>query len=153
MIVINREDPRARDITALLQVHLDFMNQHSAPEDVHALDVDALCSPDVDFFAARNETDLLGVGALRWLDAQHVELKSMHTSAAARGQGIGRAMVEHLVASAQAKGATQVSLETGTMEAMAPARALYQALGFTPCEPFGDYWVTDASICMTRQLE
>ncbi|MCL4124403.1 UNVERIFIED_CONTAM: hypothetical protein GTU68_045268 [Idotea baltica] len=76
----------------------------------------------------------------------------MHTTAAARGQGIGRAMVEHLVASASERGASRVSLETGTMEAMAPARALYSALGFAPCEPFGDYWETDASMCMTRQL-
>ena len=152
MISLQLDDPRRADVVELLQAHLAFTNRHSAPEDVHALDVDALCSPDITFYSARSNGELLGVGALRRLSPEHFEIKSMHTAVAARGQGIGRAMVEKLLAVARDASANRVSLETGTMEAMAPARALYTRLGFVECEPFGDYWVTAASMCMTLEL-
>ena len=153
MIWVQPDDPQQLDVVESLTAHLAFSNEHSAPEDVHALDVDSLCSPDIDFFSARSDDgELLGVGALRRLSPDHCEIKSMHTTAAARGQGIGRTMVEHLLAAAHIAGATRVSLETGTMEAFAPARALYTSLGFVVCEPFGDYWATAASVCMTLEL-
>ena len=76
----------------------------------------------------------------------------MHTVAAARGQGVGRAMVTHLLALARRRGYGRVSLETGTMEAFGPARALYAGFGFEPCEPFGDYRDSPFSVCMTMQI-
>ena len=76
----------------------------------------------------------------------------MHTAAAARGQGVGGAMVEHLVGVARAAGYRRVSLETGTMEAFTPARSLYAKAGFVPCRPFGDYTPSPNSTCMTLVL-
>src|SRR4051812_27246912 len=73
----------------------------------------------------------------------------MHTVEAARGRGIGRAMVDRLVAVACERGYTRVSLETGAMEAFAAARSLYAAAGFEPCEPFGDYRPSRNSLFMT----
>jgi putative acetyltransferase len=73
----------------------------------------------------------------------------MHTAKAARGRGIGRAMVEHLVAVARDAGCTRLSLETGAMEAFAPARSLYSRCGFVECEPFGTYSPSRNSIFMT----
>ena len=150
---VERDEPTAPDVLALLETHLAFANEHSAPEDVHALDVHGLSQPEIQFFSMRLDGALLGVGALKQLDADHYEIKSMHTAAAARGQGVGRAMVQHLVATARAAGAKSVSLETGTMEAMAPARKLYRSLGFVECEPFGDYQPVDASVCMTLLVD
>ena len=152
MILIQPDDPKAPDVVALLRAHLTFMNSLSAPEDVHALDVEALCAPAIQFFSARDGDLLVGVGALKRLDADHFEIKSMHTAAAARGKGIARLIVEHLLQFATESGARRVSLETGTMEGMKPARDLYGGLRFVECEPFGDYWVTDASTCMTLEL-
>ena len=63
---------------------------------MHALDLDGLVDPAVTFFSARRDGELLGIGALKQLDDDHAELKSMHTAAAARRQGVGRAMVAHL---------------------------------------------------------
>jgi putative acetyltransferase len=146
------DNPRAGDVRALLDLHLAFANEHSPPEDVHALDLDGLLAPDISFFSCRTKGELLGIGALKMLDARHAELKSMHTVAAARGRGIARAMVDHLLGVARARGVERVSLETGTMDAFAPARSLYTQAGFEPCEPFGDYWVSPYSVCMTRLL-
>jgi len=54
---------------------------------------------------------------------------------------------------AGARGYQRVSLETGAMDAFAPARALYLKAGFTPCAPFGQYTVNPYSVCMTLALD
>jgi putative acetyltransferase len=151
-VTIGPDDPRAPDVVALLERHLVFANEHSPPEDVHALDVDGLLDPAVTFLSLRRSDQLLGVGALKQLDATHGELKSMHTLAEVRGQGVARALLEHLIALARSRGYHRLSLETGSMEAFAPARSLYTTAGFTPCGPFGDYLPSRNSHFMTLSL-
>ncbi len=136
--VVRSDDPKSADVRALLDAHLTFANRHSPPEDVHALDVTGLLAENVSFFSIREDGELLGVGALKQLDEFHAELKSMHTAEPARGRGVGRAMVEHLVGVARARGCRRVSLETGSTAAFAPARALYASAGFETCEPFAE---------------
>jgi len=150
---ISIDDPRATDVRALIERHLAFANSHSPPEDVHALDIDRLLDPALTLFSFRLGDELLAVGALKQLDAHHGELKSMHTAHAARGHGIGRAMVEHLISVARDRGLRRVSIETGTMSAFAPARSLYARTGFTPCDPFGDYRPSPNSTFMTLSLD
>jgi putative acetyltransferase len=152
-VSIAPDDPDAPDVRRLLAAHLDFAHRHSPPEDVYALDTAALRAPDITFFSARIDGELLGVGALRELDATHAEIKSMHTTTPARGRGVGRAMLDHLLAFAGSRGCTRVSLETGTMAAFAAARTLYASAGFVACEPFGDYRVSPNSVCMTIGVE
>lgn len=65
---------------------------------------------------------------------------------------MGRAVVRHLLDTARERGFVRVSLETGTMAAFAPARALYASEGFIPCPPFADYRESPNSVCMTREL-
>jgi putative acetyltransferase len=149
---ISIDDPRADDIRALLQRHLAFANTHSPPEDVHALDVDGLVDASVTFFSFRINGELLGVGALKQLDEGHAEVKSMHTAEEARGRGIGRSMLDHLIGVARDRGFRQVSLETGSMQAFAPARSLYASAGFRLCGPFGDYAPSPNSTFMTLSL-
>jgi putative acetyltransferase len=108
--------------------------------------------PAITVFSARRAGVLLGVAALSRLDEAHAELKSMHTSEAARGRGVGRAMVDHILAFAAEQNYKRVSLETGAMDAFAPARSLYTKMGFVPCEPFGAYNDNQISICMTIDL-
>ena len=150
--MIADDDPRAADVAALLGVHLELMNMLSPPEEVHALDVDALVHPSVTFVGYRVDGELLGVGALKDLGDGHGELKSMHTTAAARGRGVGRAIVDHLVDLAVARGMTRISLETGTPAEFEPARSLYARQGFVECGPFGDYVLSPWSTFMTRAL-
>jgi putative acetyltransferase len=147
------DDPRADDVRELLRRHLEFARSHSPPEDAHALDADGLADPAVTFFSLRREDgELLAVGALKRLDEDHAEVKSMHTVEVARGTGIGRAMVDHLVRVARERGFRRVSLETGSMAAFAAARSLYERAGFEPCEPFGDYRPSRNSVFMTMRL-
>lgn len=150
--VITPDDPRKPDVRRLLERHLAFASEHSPPEEVHALDIDGLLDPRISFFSCRVEGELLGVGALKHLDDRHAELKSMHTSAAARGRGVGWAMLGHLLSSARERGYRRVSLETGTMAAFAPARAMYAKAGFVSCPPFNGYWESPNSVCMTLVL-
>jgi putative acetyltransferase len=151
-LVIAVDDPRAADVRALLDRHLAFANEHSPPEDVHALDLDGLLVPAMTFFSARRDGTLLAIGALKELDPAWGELKSMHTAAAARRQGLGRVMVDHLVGLARQRGYARVSLETGSMEAFVPARSLYRACGFTTCGPFAKYPDSPNSTFMTLAL-
>ncbi|HXQ61347.1 MAG TPA: GNAT family N-acetyltransferase [Acidimicrobiales bacterium] len=149
---IAADDPRAEDVVELLGRHLAFARSHSPPEDVHALDVDGLLDPAVTFFTFRLHGELLGVGALKQLDGWHGEVKSMHTAETARRRGIGRAMVDHLVGIARARGYRRVSLETGSMSAFDPARSLYADAGFESCGPFGGYGPSRNSGFMTLVL-
>lgn len=151
-IVIDVDDPEASDVRSLVETHLAFARRVTPPEDVHAVGVEGLLDPAVTVFSARRAGHVVGVGALRELDEGHGEVKSMHTRQDMRGQGVGRAIVEHLVAVAHARGYRRLSLETGTMEAFAASRALYEATGFEPCPPFGEHEASPNSVCMTRHL-
>ena len=76
----------------------------------------------------------------------------MHTLAKVRGQGIGRALVEHIERYARGQRLERLSLETGTGPAFKPARDLYQSLGFIDCEAFGDYVLSEDNLCMSKKL-
>jgi putative acetyltransferase len=150
--VIAVDDPRRDDVCALLEQHLAFAHETTPVENIHALDLDGLLDPAVTFFSLRVGGELLGVGAIKQLDPEHAEVKSMHTTAAARRRGVGRAILDHLVAVAAGRGVRRVSLETGTGDAFAPARSLYAGAGFEECGPFGDYRETPDNMFMTRRL-
>jgi putative acetyltransferase len=151
-LVIAIDDPGADDVRALLEQHVAFSYAHTPREYAHVLDLDGLLDPAITFFSGREEGRLIAVGALKALDSVHGELKSMHTTAAARGRGVGRAMVDHLVEVARGRGYGRLSLETGVVDAFAPARSLYARAGFITCGPFADYEESPTSAFMTLQL-
>ncbi len=139
-------------IAALLEAHFALMRSTSPAESCHVMEPGSVFDEaDVVMTASRGD-HLLGIGALKQIGPDHGELKSMHTIAAARGQGIGAALVNALMSHAQGMGLTRLSLETGSMEAFAPARALYAGHGFTVCPPFGDYVLDPLSTFMTRAI-
>jgi putative acetyltransferase len=151
-VVIAVDDPRNPEIREVLDRHLAFARASTPHEHIHALELNGLLEPSITFFAARADGKVVGVGALKELDREHVELKSMHTVQEARSLGVGRAMVSHLLAVAAERGARRVSLETGTSSAFEPARRLYASVGFVPCEPFAEYAETSSNFFMTRLL-
>jgi len=146
------DDPRREDVHDLVRRHLSFARSVTPPGHVHALDAPSLDDDSITLYSARRGGELLGIGALKQLDPGHGELKSMHVDVDARGQGIGRAIVRHLLEAAVIRGYRRISLETGAGEAFAPARALYETFGFVGCAPFNGYRENPESICMTRAL-
>jgi putative acetyltransferase len=149
---IRVDDPRRPEIAALLREHLRDAALHSPPESVHAFGIDALCVPEVTFWAAWDGALLLGCGALLELDAGHGEIKSMRTATAHLRKGVASAILRCIIAEAKRRSYTRLSLETGSEPAYAPARALYARFGFAPCEPFGGYVLDPYSAFMTRSL-
>lgn len=146
-------DPR---IEAFMQEHLQDMYAVSPPESVHALDMDQLRQPDIAFWSAwlpgADGSTLVGTGALKRLDAEHAELKSMRTSARHRGLGIARQVLAHLLHEARTRGFSRVSLETGPQPFFEPARQLYFQHDFVECGPFADYGPDPYSFFMTRPV-
>ncbi len=139
-------------VHALLQEHLLSMHELSPPESVHALDLARLRQPEITFWTAWEGQVLVGCGALKELDRAHGEVKSMRTPNAHRRQGVGRAILRHIIDVARSRSYERLSLETGSMEAFAPARRLYASFGFTRCGPFGEYVEDPHSVFMTLRL-
>ena len=146
------EDPLTPDVKALLQTHHDFCHEVTPPEYSYALDVAKLKASEITVFGIRENRLLLGVGALKELEAGHAELKSMHTAKVSRGKGVGRAMVINILAFARSKGISRVSLETGSHQPYEPARTLYESFGFESCPAFGDYELSEFNICFTLKI-
>jgi putative acetyltransferase len=141
------------EVVALIERHFAVMRSQSPEESCHVMAPDALFAAGAFVFALRDaEGTVVGMGALKLLDAGHGELKSMHTKSENRNLGVGAALVTHLLDKARAMGLTRVSLETGSDPAFAPARRLYQRNGFTFCTPFGDYVEDPLSVFMTRTV-
>jgi putative acetyltransferase len=137
------DDPRKPEVRTLLERHLAFCLSETPPEHSFALNVDGLLDQKVTFVSFRDGGTVLGVAALKELDAAHGEVKSMHTAGEARGRGVGRALLSHLLETARSRGYQRVSLETGTTPGFAAARALYESAGFAPTGPFGGYPQTE----------
>ena len=149
---IQEDDPRRPPVTRLLQAHLALMRSLSPPGSVHALDLDGLTAPGVTFWTGEEDGEILACGALKKLDAAHGEIKSMHTAEAARGRGLGDAMLGHIFSEAKARGYERLSLETGRPDTFGAAQRLYRRHGFRECPPFAGYTDDPFSLCMTKVL-
>jgi putative acetyltransferase len=143
------DDPR---VVALLDTHVARARAETARGSAHALDLTELRAPDVTFWSAWEGDAVVGVGALKRLSADHGEVKSMHTAEAARGRGVGSALLRQIMATARARGMRRLSLETGSWPYFQPARALYARHGFVESAPFGDYREDPNSVFMTLEL-
>jgi putative acetyltransferase len=149
---IRLDDLSGAEIRALLEEHLQSMHSISPPESVHALDLDGLRRPEISFWTVWSGRELLGCGALKELNANHGEVKSMRTANAHRRNGVARAVLAHIISVANSRGYERLSLETGAQAAFEPARRLYESFGFSYCAPFEGYVEDPNSVFMTRLL-
>lgn len=149
---LREDDLTGPAIRAFLRDHLDHMYAITPPASVHALDVDGLRAPGITFWTAWAGPELVGCGALKERDPASGEVKSMRTSPAYRGRGVGSRILEHLIAVAQLRGYRRLYLETGAMPEFAPARALYLRYGFACCDPFPPYLPDPHSVFMLKDL-
>lgn len=138
-LVIRTTQPNLPEVAAILHAHAVFCETVTPAGSCHYFTAAKLEAPSVILWGAWQDQVLLGIGALQRLSDLAGEVKSMHTVPAARGAGVGRALLQTIVTKAQDLGLTSLWLETGSNASFAPARALYECFGFVACPPFGRY--------------
>ncbi|MFG2490414.1 GNAT family N-acetyltransferase [Streptomyces caniferus] len=146
------DDLSGPEIAEFLDEHVQQMRSRTPLESKHALDLDGLRKPEVTLWSVMDGDTLVGCGALKRLDADHAELKSMRTRPTRQRSGVASRLLVHIVGQAQRMGFTRLSLETGSDEFFLPARRLYEKYGFQNCEPFANYQPDPNSTFMTRTL-
>jgi putative acetyltransferase len=152
-LLIKKGDLTDSRVVEMVRHHLATARAATAEGCAHALDIDALKSPDVSFWTVWEGDTLIGIGALKQLSAEHGELKSMHVAESARRKGAGAAMLRHLIQSAKQRGMTKVSLETGSWDYFMAARAFYRRNGFADCAPFAGYRLDPNSVFLALDLD
>jgi putative acetyltransferase len=146
------DDLSGPEIAEFLDEHVRQMRSLTPLESKHALDLDGLRAPEVTFWSLWDGDALVGCGAIKRLDRDHAELKSMRTAPARARSGIASMMLTHIIDEARSMGFGRLSLETGSADFFRPARKLYEKFGFGYCEPFADYRPDPHSTFMTREL-
>lgn len=149
---IKIDDLTGPEITQLLQAHLQNLSAISPPCSMHALNIDALRKPNITFWTVWDDSQLMGCGALKELDADLAEIKSMRTAAAHLRKGAASHLLQHIIAEARRRNFRRLSLETGSGPKFTAAQALYTKFGFQPCGPFADYIEDPNSLFLTREL-
>ncbi len=149
---IRVDDLSGPEIIRLLHEHLQSVALHSPPESVHALGLEALRNSDITFWSVWQDSELMGCGAIKELDSRHGEIKSMRTVSLHLRKGVAARLMHHILEEAERRSYERLSLETGSMDAFAPARSLYASFGFEPCGPFADYVEDPHSLFMTREV-
>lgn len=146
------DDLSGPEIAEFLNEHLQEMLSTTPLESKHALDLDGLRKPEITFWSVMDGDTLVGCGAIKRLDPDHAEVKSMRTRPTRQRSGIASLLLGHIITEAKRMGFTRLSLETGSTESFLPARKLYEKFGFDYCEPFADYRPDPYSAFMTRTL-
>ena len=149
--LIAPDDPA---LAPLIARHAAHSAAHYPGESNHNQDGAALAAQGAVIFAARHggAGPVVAMGGYKMIGPTEAEVKSMHVLEAVRGQGAGRHILGLILDHARASGVRRISLETGSLPASGPARAMYEKAGFRECPPFGDYTADPFSIFMTRTL-
>lgn len=151
-ILVRVDDLSSPPVQALVVEHLAGMQGNTPAGHVHALAIEGLRAPEVTFWSAWLDGQLVGCGALKALSATVGEVKSMRTRPAFLRRGVGQAVLDEILRTARGRGYSSLYLETGTGAPFAAAHALYLRNGFEWCGPFGDYQATDFNVFMVRRL-
>jgi len=148
--VIQIESPRAAGVAELISALDGYLSSLYPPTSNHFLDLDQLSQPDIRLFVARRDGAPLACGALR-IASDYGEVKRMYVSPAARGEGLGRAILARIESEARREGLRVVRLETGNRQT--EALALYRSAGYVDCGPLGEYQPDPLSRFMEKALQ
>ena len=132
----NFDNPKVNE---LLINHFIELSSVSPVDRGHVLDIPGLKNPNIKFWSMWENDELIGCGALKFLDKKHGELKSIRVADRFRRKGNGIKVINHLIDKAKKLNIKKISLETGTGNFFEPARKLFHKCGFKPCEPFAQY--------------
>ena len=137
----------------LLKEHFVELRSVSPEGSTHVLDINGLKDPTIKFWSLWENDELIGCGALKFLDNEHGEFKSIRIANSFRRKGLGEKIIDHLISEAKKLNIKKLSIETGSGEFFSPARKLFQKFGFKPCQPFAHYKEDPNSCYFTLDLK
>ena len=140
------------EVNDLLKKHFIELRSVSPAGSTHVLDIDGLKDPSIKFWSLWENNKLIGCGALKFLENDHGEFKSIRVADEFRKKGIGERIIKHLIDEAKKLEISKLSIETGAGEFFAPARKLFNKFGFKKSEPFAHYKVDPNSCYFTLDL-
>ena len=141
------------EVNQLLTTHFIELRAASPEGSAHVLDIPGLKVPSIKFWSLWNEKKLMGCGALKFLDQNHGEFKSIRIHENFRGKGNGMKIISHLIDEAKSLNISRISIETGSGKFFEPARKLFDKCGFKPCPPFAHYKEDINSLYLTKLLD
>ena len=140
------------EVNELLKKHFIELRSASPEGSAHVLDIPGLKVPSIKFWSLWEKSQLIGCGALKFLDENHGEFKSIRVHDNFRGKGYGIKIINHLINEAKNLKIQKLSIETGSGDFFAPARKLFDSCGFEPCPPFAHYKEDINSLYLTKLL-
>ncbi|MDC3016361.1 GNAT family N-acetyltransferase [Candidatus Pelagibacter sp.] len=140
------------EVNQLLNEHFTELRAASPKGSAHVLDIPGLKVSSIKFWSLWENDKLLGCGALKFLEKDHGEFKSIRVHNDYRGKGNGIKVITHLIEKAKDLGIKKLSIETGSGEFFAPARRLFDKCGFKPCPPFAHYKKDVNSLYLSKLL-
>ncbi len=145
----NFDNPR---VNTLLRYHFNQLRSNSPEGSTHVLDIEGLKVPSIKFWSIWDEDNLIGCGALKFLEKTHGEFKSIRIADEFRNMGYGIKLLNHLIMEAKKNGVYKISLETGAGNFFKPARKLFKNAGFKKCEPFAHYKIDSNSCYYSKNI-
>ena len=127
------------EVNDLLKKHFVELRSVSPAGSTHVLDIDGLKDPSIKFWSLWENNKLIGCGALKFLEKNHGEFKSIRVADQFRKKGIGQRIINHLIEEAKKLKISKLSIETGAGDFFLPARNLFSKFGFKTCPPFAHY--------------
>ena len=145
----NFDNPKVHE---LLIKHFIELRSVSPEGSAHVLDINGLKDPSIKFWSLWENDRLMGSGALKFLDKEHGEFKSIRVNDKFRNNGYGLKVINHLIVEAKKLNIVRISLETGAGDFFAPARKLFMQCGFKICDPFSHYEKDINSVYMSMLI-
>ena len=140
------------EVNKLLTKHFKELKEASPEGSAHVLDIPGLMIPSIKFWSLWEESQLMGCGALKFLDKNHGEFKSIRIHDNFRGKGNGAKIIDYLINEAKKLNIKRLSIETGSSNFFAPARKLFDNCGFKACSTFAHYKEDKNSLYLTKLL-
>ena len=141
------------EVNELLKKHFIELRAASPEGSAHVLDIPGLKVTSIKFWSLWENDKLIGCGALKFLDKDHGEFKSIRVHNDYRNKGNGIKVIKHLIEEAKKLNIKRISIETGAGKFFEPARRLFQKCDFKPCEPFAHYKKDINSLYLTKLID
>ena len=146
----NFDNPKVHE---LLSKHFVELRAASPEGSAHVLDITGLKVSSIKFWSLWQDENLIGCGALKFLDEGHGELKSIRIHDNFRNKGYGINVINHLINEAKKLKIKKLSIETGAGDFFLPARKLFKKCKFEECQPFAHYKEDVNSVYLTKIID